>query len=92
MPSGDSAAAAVFCALVTIECGLPYVYILMPLVMLGRVYYQCHWIADTVIGFLVGTFWGILASMYFYAFVPYFQVFCGNDAFISNNQNGGFNH
>lgn len=39
MPSGDSAAGAVFCALVAIEVGIPYIYILMPFVMLGRVYY-----------------------------------------------------
>ena len=39
MPSGDSSAAAVFCALVSIEMGMPLIYILMPLVMLGRVYY-----------------------------------------------------
>jgi len=39
MPSGDSSAAAVFCLLVAIELEMPLVYILMPLVMLGRVYY-----------------------------------------------------
>ena len=39
MPSGDSSAAAVFCCLVAFELGMPLIYILMPLVMLGRVYY-----------------------------------------------------
>ena len=39
MPSGDSSAAAVFCLLVATEMGWPLIYILMPFVMLGRVYY-----------------------------------------------------
>lgn len=72
MPSGDTSAAAVFCALVTIEMGMPYIYILMPFVMLGRVYYQCHWIGDTIVGLLVGSFWGLVGATNFYAFVPFF--------------------
>jgi len=82
MPSGDCSAAAVFCAMVTVEIGLPYIYILMPFVMLGRVYYQCHWLGDTIAGCFVGTFWGILGISNFYAFVPYFQAICGIDAFV----------
>jgi len=39
MPSGDVSAAAVFCCLVAFEMGMPAIYILMPLVMMGRVYY-----------------------------------------------------
>ena len=72
MPSGDSSAAAVFCALVAIEMGMPQIYVLMPLVMLGRVYYQCHWIGDTVIGFFVGSFWGLVTASNFHSFVPFF--------------------
>lgn len=72
MPSGDSAAAAVFCVLVTHEMGMPFIYILMPLVMMGRVYYQCHWFGDTVIGFIIGTFWGVMGTSYFAEMVPLF--------------------
>jgi len=82
MPSGDTSAGAVFCTLVAIEMGMPYIYILMPLVMLGRVYYQCHWLGDTIVGFFVGTFWGVISSSNFYAFVPLFKAVIGDDAFI----------
>ena len=80
MPSGDSSAAAVFCVLVAYEMGMPLIYILMPLVMLGRVYYQCHWIGDTIVGLFVGTFWGALSITNFNAFVPFFKHVTGSDA------------
>ncbi len=73
MPSGDSSAAAVFCCLVAFELGMPLIYILMPLVMLGRVYYQCHWLGDTLIGLLVGSFWGLVGTNNFSALVPLFK-------------------
>ena len=79
MPSGDSSAAAVFCALVAVEMGLPLVYVLMPLVMLGRVYYQCHWLGDTIVGFFVGTFWGVVTSSNFHSFVPFFKSITGDE-------------
>ena len=81
MPSGDSSAAAVWCALVSTQMGWSYIYILMPLVMMGRVYYQCHWIGDTIVGLGVGTFWGMLGSQYFYLLVPLFQMLFGEDSF-----------
>ena len=82
MPSGDSSAAAVFCMLVAAELGIPLIYILMPLVMLGRVYYHCHWLGDTIIGLFVGTFWGLVGMTYFTALVPFFKSICGDDAFM----------
>ena len=82
MPSGDSSAGAVFCALVAIEMGMPWIYILMPFVMLGRVYYQCHWIGDTIVGFFVGTFWGIFGATYFTTLVPLFEYATGEDGFM----------
>ena len=81
-PSGDSSAAAVFCCLVCVEMDMPQIYILMPLVMLGRVYYQCHWLADTIVGFFVGTFWGVLAANNFGLLVPFFRHITGSDTFI----------
>jgi membrane-associated phospholipid phosphatase len=39
MPSGDSAAAAIFCFIYAFIVGVPSVYIILPLVMAGRVYY-----------------------------------------------------
>ena len=58
MPSGDSAAAALFCYLYFNVVGLHATYVILPLVMLGRVYYHCHWLGDTIMGAIVGTFWG----------------------------------
>ena len=81
MPSGDSSAAAVFCLLVAVELDLPLVYVLLPLVMLGRVYYQCHWLGDTCVGVLIGTFWGLIGVSYFSMFVPFFKEIAGPAAF-----------
>lgn len=39
MPSGDSAAASLFCFLFATVVGLPALYVILPLVMCGRVYY-----------------------------------------------------
>ena len=82
MPSGDSSTGAVFCAIVAIEMGMPWIYIIMPFVMLGRVYYQCHWIGDTIVGFFVGTFWGIFGATYFTTLVPLFEYATGEDGFM----------
>ena len=54
----------------------------MPLVMMGRVYYQCHWLGDTVAGFLIGTFWGLVGASNFDYFVPVFEALCGEEAFV----------
>ena len=89
MPSGDSSAAAVFCCLVAVELGLPWIYVLMPLVMLGRVYYQCHWLGDTIVGFFVGTFWGLVTTSNFHSFVPFFQEIMGADAWTVSSHNAG---
>lgn len=82
MPSGDSSAAAVFCLLVAVELQMPLVYILMPFVMLGRVYYQCHWIGDTLVGLVVGTFWGLVSAKNFEIYAPLFKKICGDEAFL----------
>lgn len=60
-PSGDSAVAAYFGGVYhfVFRCSLVYP-ILTPAVMFGRVYMQCHWFGDTIVGAILGTFWGIL--------------------------------
>lgn len=59
MPSGDSAQSAVFAAFVTFffpnSIIAPYVWIIPPISAFGRVYFQCHWVFDTVIGISYGT-------------------------------------
>ena len=82
MPSGDSAAAALFCYQYCTMMGLPAIYMILPLVCLGRVYYQCHWIGDTIAGSIVGTFWGALAVSQFNLSIPVQQFIVGPDTFL----------
>lgn len=65
MPSGDVSAAALFCFLFAMILDLPAIYLILPLVMCGRVFYQCHWFGDTIIGVVVGSFWGLITFVYF---------------------------
>lgn len=85
MPSGDSAAAAVFCVIIGMEMHMPWVFLSLPLVMLGRVYYQCHWLGDTVIGACVGTFWGVLGYMQFLGLLPMLVMIAGENSFQPNS-------
>ena len=82
MPSGDASCAAAFCAVIAYEYRVPQIYAIMPLVMLGRVYYQCHWIGDTVAGLFVGSLFGILGSSNFHSIVRYLQQTTGVTGFI----------
>ena len=82
MPSGDSSAAAVFCFLIAHELGLKGIWLLMPLVMMGRVYYHCHWVGDTLVGLLVGSFWGLVGAGQFDNLVTFFRLLVGRDSFI----------
>lgn len=61
---------------------MPMVYLLLPLVMLGRVYYQCHWLGDTLVGVLVGSFFGMIAVTNFNMLVPFFKEIAGQAAFL----------
>ena len=87
MPSGDSGAAAVFCLQYAVLMQLPGVYVILPLVCLGRVYYQCHWIGDTVIGVIIGSFSAISTLIVFDQIMPLLQWISGPGTFIlSANQ------
>lgn len=65
MPSGDVTACAVFCYFYYAMLGLPAVYIILPLVACGRVYYHCHWFGDTVLGIIVGTACSVMMVDFF---------------------------
>ena len=55
MPSGDAAAATVCTGLYFYVFQFPwYMLICVPLASLGRVYVHCHWIGDTIVGFVIG--------------------------------------
>lgn len=83
MPSGDSAAGTIFATLYTMMLGIPSINIVIPLVMAGRVYYQCHWFGDTVIGTAVGGFWAWIIVTYFGMFQPVMSFIAAQpDAFV----------
>ena len=82
MPSGDSAAGAVFCTLIAFEMDCPWIFVVLPLVMAGRIYYHCHWLGDTLAGASIGLFWGAIAVIYFNELVPLWSWICGSDYFI----------
>ena len=82
MPSGDSSAAALFCFEYCFMMGLPAVYLLLPLVMCGRVYYHCHWFGDTIIGALVGTAWGLIMVSQFSYSLPMQKFIAGPNTFL----------
>lgn len=54
MPSGDSMQSANFSIIILFYfksyCG----FLFIPLVMMGRIYYHCHYILDTVVGTVIG--------------------------------------
>lgn len=85
MPSGDTAAASVFCFMYTAFLGLPSIYIILPLVCCGRVYYHCHYFGDTIIGAIIGTLWGVFMFEIFQFIVPVAQWIAGPDTFLPLN-------
>ena len=39
--------------------------VIVPFVALSRIYYQCHWVGDTIIGGIIGVFIAYLGYLYF---------------------------
>ena len=85
MPSGDTSAAAVFCLINYLVMQMPAIYLILPLVALGRVYFQCHWFGDTIIGSFVGTFWGLIGYSQFLMLIPFLQLIAGDGTFVPLN-------
>ena len=81
MPSGDTSAAAVFCLLLAFIMKMPQCYAVLPLVAMGRVFYQCHWFGDTIVGSIVGTLWGLIGCSQFLMMAPLMQVIAGEGTF-----------
>lgn len=56
MPSGDSIQAALFVVFLYQLGADPLFLVLFHLgVCLGRVYYMCHWVADTIVASILGS-------------------------------------
>ncbi len=60
MPCEDSATSALFCFLCCTVVYLPLMYLILPLVILGRVFYQCSNFCDTFVGVIIGTLVGVV--------------------------------
>ena len=56
MPSGDAFQSAVF-VIFLLELGLNPIFLAIFHigVCVGRVYYMCHWVADTLVASIIGT-------------------------------------
>lgn len=66
MPSGDAASCAYQCTWLLFVFQMPsFMVFILPLCMLGRVYAQCHWFGDTIIGSTIGC----LCSYFFLRYI-----------------------
>jgi membrane-associated phospholipid phosphatase len=61
MPSGDAIQSALF-AVFLLQLGADPIWVLLFHigVCLGRVYYMCHWVADTLVATILGSLIGVL--------------------------------
>ena len=65
MPSADSTWGAVWCTLNVLLFNSKISIFILPMVMLGRVYFRCHWIGDTIVGSIIGIITGVIGYIYF---------------------------
>ena len=57
MPSGDAIQSAAYIVFLRILGINPWMLIVFHLlVCIGRVYYMCHWVADTLVSSVIGVF------------------------------------
>lgn len=54
MPSGDSMQSANFAIIILFYFRSYTGFLLIPFVMMGRIYYHCHYILDTIVGSIIG--------------------------------------
>ena len=66
LPSGDTAQASTFAFFIMFNYGNPFFLYIIPTVAYGRIYYQCHWIGDTI----AGAFLGLLGAFISHMIVP----------------------
>ena len=75
MPSGDSMQAALFAFFWAANYNFYYVFAVVPFVMLARIYYNCHYFFDTVVGVAVGVLdgwlieWVVELTMHFWDWI-----------------------
>ena len=64
LPSGDTLFSAALTTLLYTRHHMGFAFMLIPLVAFARIYYQCHWIGDTVFGAALGIFYGYCVHLY----------------------------
>lgn len=83
MPSGDATASSLYCFVLATVAGLPAIYVVLPFVMAGRIYYQCHYLGDVLAGAFIGTMWGLVSLLSFdQIWAPLGRAMLGDDTFI----------
>jgi len=56
MPSGDTAQAAIYAAVLSAFLGHRGWWLLLPAGAFGRVWYHCHWIGDTLVAAVISRY------------------------------------
>ena len=75
MPSGDTAQGALWATLTMVFFGYKPIILFIPMVALGRVYFRCHWIGDTVVGSAIGAGFAIIGFFNFSKFADVLVYF-----------------
>ncbi len=68
MPSGDSAQGALWVVITMLFFQSYVILLVIPMVCLGRVYFRCHWIGDTLVGALIGAGFAVIGFLTFSKF------------------------
>lgn len=63
--AGDAAQCALWTTMIAFHYGQPLAMLMIPCTMLGRVYFGCHWIGDTVVGASTGLLWAAIVHQSF---------------------------
>lgn len=63
MPSGDSIQAGNWAVLIYLYSGFDIGFLIVPFVMFARIYYYCHYLFDTIVGALLGSFISLIVNI-----------------------------
>jgi membrane-associated phospholipid phosphatase len=80
MPSGDTIQGAQMCFAIYLFFQSYYVLFVIPMVALGRIYFRCHWIGDTIVGGILGILYATIGYAYFPKFAAILLFHLSNGA------------
>lgn len=69
MPSGDSIQAGNWAVLIYLYLDFSFGFLFVPLVMFARIYYYCHYLFDTIVGAILGSFISLLINIVIIYFI-----------------------